>query len=93
MSKDFARNGPWPWRPQLCLSMRMGLGPIGELYGGSHIFLQASREKRKSPLFILNKRRNAKCWSYPEVGADGSVVDRASVGNELVIDFEVPVSD
>jgi hypothetical protein len=70
-----------------------GLWPVGGLQRSRHILLQARREQRKFPLFLLNDGRSAQRGPDPIIRAHGSILDRASIRDEFVVNFDVPVTD
>src|SRR6266436_3846935 len=77
----------------LILVPALQLRPVNKLDRSRHIFLQCGREKRKSPLFILDQCGSSPVALHLEFRANGSVVNRASAGNEQWIDFDVTIAD
>src|SRR6266404_883617 len=80
-------------RPLLILVPALQLRPVNKLDRSRHIFLQCGREKRKSPLFILDQCGSSPVALHLELRANGSIVNRASTGNEQWIDFDVTIAE
>jgi len=74
-------------------SVLVGFRPISDLQRTRHILLKSRCEKRKCPLFVLNKGRSPHIWSYPIVRAHRCIIDRAAIRNKVVIHLYVPVAD
>src|SRR5882672_3751894 len=69
------------------------LRPIDKLDRGRHVFLQCGSEQRESPLFVLDQGGSPPVALHLELRVNGSIVDRASTGNEQGIDFDVTIAE